>query len=107
MFGTNAPYERREQEDVDEIVELMVEILMMPDDSVVRIRGADKPVSVVKSCFLKLTYSHIEYVLFSLHRNTSKVANIKAYLLTTFYNSSMTMNHYYQAEVNHDLYGGG
>ena len=111
LIQDNIDYEcfvdRREQEDVDELVELMVEILMMPDDSVVRIGGADKPVSVVKSHFLKLTYSHIEYVLFSLHRNTSKVSNIKAYLLTTLYNSSMTMNHYYQAEVNHDLYGGG
>ena len=110
LIQENIDYEcfldRREKEDVDELIELMVEILMMPDDSVVRIGGADKPVSVVKSRFLKLTYSHIEYVLFSLHRNTSKVANISAYLLTTLYNSSMTMNHYYQAEVNHDLYGG-
>lgn len=109
LIQENIDYEcfldRREKEDVDELIELMVEILMMPDDSVVRIGGADKPVSVVKSRFLKLTYSHIEYVLFSLHRNTSKVANIRAYLLTTLYNSSMTMNHYYQAEVNHDLYG--
>lgn len=110
LIQENIDYEcfldRREKEDVDELIELMVEILMMPDDSVVRIGGADKPVSVVKSRFLKLTYSHIEYVLFSLHRNTSNVANIRAYLLTTLYNSSMTMNHYYQAEVNHDLYGG-
>ena len=110
LIQENIDYEcfldRREKEDVDELIELMVEILMMPDDSVVRIGGADKPVSVVKSRFLKLTYSHIEDVLFSLHRNTSKVANIRAYLLTTLYNSSMTMNHYYQAEVNHDLYGG-
>ena len=110
LIQENIDYEcfldRREKEDVDELIELMVEILMMPDESVVRIGGADKPVSVVKSRFLKLTYSHIEYVLFSLHRNTSKVANIRAYLLTTLYNSSMTMNHYYQAEVNHDLYGG-
>ena len=110
LIQENIDYEcfldRREKEDVDELIELMVEILMMPDDSVVRIGGADKPGSVVKSRFLKLTYSHIEYVLFSLHRNTSKVANIRAYLLTTLYNSSMTMNHYYQAEVNHDLYGG-
>ena len=110
LIQENIDYEcfldRREKEDVDELIELMVEILMMPDDSVVRIGGADKPVSVVKSRFLKLTYSHIEYVLFSLHRNTSKVANIRAYLLTTLYTSSMTMNHYYQAEVNHDLYGG-
>lgn len=111
ILRTNVGYagfvQKGEREDVDELIELMVEILMLPDDSMVRIGGADKPVAVVKSRFLKLTYSHIEYVLFSLHRNTSKVANIKAYLLTTLYNSSMTMNHYYQAEVNHDLYGGG
>ena len=111
ILRTNVDYagfvQKGEREDVDELIELMVEILMLPDDSMVRIGGADKPVAVVKSRFLKLTYSHIEYVLFSLHRNTSKVANIKAYLLTTLYNSSMTMNHYYQAEVNHDLYGGG
>lgn len=111
ILRTNVDYagfvQKGEREDVDELIELMVEILMLPDDSMVRIGGADKPVTVVKSRFLKLTYSHIEYVLFSLHRNTSKVANIKAYLLTTLYNSFMTMNHYYQAEVNHDLYGGG
>ncbi len=99
--------DKQEREDVDELIELMVEILMLPDDSVVRIGGTDKPVSVVKNRFLKLNYSHIEYVLFSLNRNTSKVSNIRAYLLTTLYNSSMTMKHYFQAEVNHDLYGGG
>ena len=97
----------REREDVDELVELMVETMMLPDNSTVRISGMDKPVAVVKNRFMKLNYSHIEYVLFSLQRNTSKVANIRSYLLTTLYNSSMTMSHYYQAEVNHDLYGGG
>lgn len=70
LIQENIDYEcfldRREKEDVDELIELMVEILMMPDDSVVRIGGADKPVSVVKSRFLKLTYSHIEYVLLRL-----------------------------------------
>ena len=97
----------REREDVDELVELMVETMMLPDNSTVRISGMDKPAAMVKNRFMKLNYSHIEYVLFSLQRNTSKVANIRSYLLTTLYNSSMTMSHYYQAEVNHDLYGGG
>lgn len=97
----------REREEVDELVELMVETMMLPDNSTMRIGGVDKPAAVVKNRFMKLTYSHIEYVLFSLDRNTSKVANIRSYLLTTLYNSSMTMSHYYQAEVNHDLYGGG
>lgn len=99
---TGKTREKGEGEDVDELIELMVEILMLPDNSVVRIGGMDKPVPVVKS----RTYSHIEYVLFSLHRNTSKVTNIKEYLLTTLYNSFMAMKHYYRAEVNHNLYGG-
>lgn len=100
-------YSYHSTEDVDELVELMVEVMMMPDDSTIRIAGVDKPVALVKNRFMKMTYSHIEYVLSCLHRNTTKVGNIKAYLLTTLYNASMTINSYYQAEVNHDLYGGG
>ncbi|MGN8922045.1 DUF6017 domain-containing protein [Lachnospiraceae bacterium HCP28S3_F9] len=100
-------YNYHEQEDVDELVELMVEVMMMPDDSTIRIAGVDKPVALVKNRFMKLNYSHIEYVLFCLHRNTTKVGNIKAYLLTTLYNAPLTISNYYQAEVNHDMYGGG
>lgn len=100
-------YKYHDQEDVDELVELMVEVMMMPDDSTIRISGVDKPVALVKNRFMKLNYSHIEYVLFCLHRNTTKVGNIKAYLLTTLYNAPLTISNYYQAEVNHDMYGGG
>lgn len=100
-------YKYHEQEDVDELVELMVEVMVMPDDSTIRIAGVDKPVALVKNRFMKLNYSHIEYVLFCLHRNTTKVGNIKAYLLTTLYNAPLTISNYYQAEVNHDMYGGG
>ena len=100
-------YKYHEQEDVDELVELMAEVMMMPDDSTIRIAGVDKPVALVKNRFMKLNYSHIEYVLFCLHRNTTKVGNIKAYLLTTLYNAPLTISNYYQAEVNHDMYGGG
>lgn len=99
-------YKYHEQEDVDELVELMVEVMMMPDDSTIRIAGVDKPVALVKNRFMKLNYSYIEYVLFCLHRNTTKVGNIKAYLLTTLYNAPLTISNYYQAEVNHDMYGG-
>ena len=98
-------YKYHEQEDVDELMELMVEVMMMPDDSTIRIAGVDKPVALVKNRFMKLNYSHIEYVLFCLHRNTTKVGNIKAYLLTTLYNAPLTISNYYQAEVNHDMPG--
>lgn len=35
----------------------------------------------------------------------TKVSNIKAYLTTALYNAPNTINHYYTAEVNHDMYG--
>ena len=69
--------------------------------------GEEKPQVVVKGQFLKLDYSHVEYVLDCLKKNTTKVRNIKAYLLSALYNAVSTIGHYYQAEVNHDLYGGG
>ena len=101
-YGTH-----RQQEEVDELVELMVEVMVMPDNSTVRIGGVDKPVAIVKNRFMKVSQGHIEYVIDCLEKNTSKVGNIRAYLLTTLYNSTMTIENYYRAEVNHDMYGGG
>ena len=103
-FQNDTPHAR---EEVDELVELMVEVMVMPDQGKIRIAGEDKLVSLVKSQFMKLTHAHIEYVCLCLNKNTTKVGNIKSYLLTALYNSALTINHYYQAEVNHDLYGGG
>ena len=95
------------REDVDELVELMVEVMLLPDHSTVRIAGVEKPVAIVKNRFMKLEYGHIEYILTCLQSNTTKVGNIKAYLLTTLYNAPLTISNYYTAEVNHDLYGSG
>ena len=53
----------------------------------IRIGGQDYPNEVVKSRLLKLDSSHIEYVMDSLHQNTTKVRNIRAYLLTALYNA--------------------
>ena len=106
VIHENIDYQYHAKEDVDELVELMIEVMMMPEDSMIRIAGTEKPVALVKSRFMKLNYSHIEYVLFCLNRNTTKVGNIKAYLLTALYNAPATINSYYQAEVNHNMYGG-
>ncbi|MCM1166663.1 MAG: DUF6017 domain-containing protein [Lachnospiraceae bacterium] len=60
---------------------------------------------VVKSRFLKLDSSHIDYVLTSLKENTSEVRNIRAYLITMLYNAPTTIDSYYTMRVNHDMYG--
>lgn len=69
----------------------------------IRIAGDDKPINVVKSQFMKLNSSHVEYVMDSLKSNTTKVRNIKQYILATLYNAPLTMSSYYQAEVLHDF----
>lgn len=95
------------REELDELVELMVDVMMMPDHALLRIAGAERPAALVKERFLKLDDSHIAYVLGCLQENTSKVGNIKAYLMTSLYNAALTIDNYYRAEVSHDLYGSG
>ena len=70
------------------------------------INGDKKPAEVVKSRFCKLNGEHIRFVLDSMSENTSRVRNIRKYLLSVLYNASMTIDSYYCALVNHDLYGG-
>lgn len=93
-----------DREMYDELFQLICEVVCVPSKSV-RIAGKDYLYSLVKSKFLKLNASHLEYVIGCMERNTTKVANIKSYLITALYNAPSTMSHYYTAEVNHDMYG--
>ena len=94
------------REDLDEIVELIVETVCARRKTT-RIAGADFPHEVVRSRFLKLDSSHIEFVMESLHNNTTEVRNMKQYLLTVLFNAPTTMSNHYTAQVNHDMYAGG
>ena len=89
---------------IDEILELLVDTVCSTAKTI-RCAGEDRPAEVVKSRFMKLDYGHIQYVLDCIHDNTTDIRNIKAYMLTTLYNAPITIDHYYQAKVNHDLYG--
>ena len=91
-------------ERVDEIVELMLEAISSKRLAV-RIGGDDFPSEIVRSRLFKVRYSHVEYVFDCLDKNTSKIRNIKNYLLTALYNAPATIDSYYRAEVQHDLYG--
>ena len=92
------------KERLDETVELMLEVVLSKRPYI-RIAGDDFPREVVKSRFLKINSGHLEYVFDCIDKNTTKVGNIKAYLLAALYNAPATMDSYYRAEVNHDLYG--
>lgn len=93
------PYDR---ETLLGIVDLMLEMVLAKADEVV-ISCNRYPTELVKSKMLKLNSAHIEYVLDCMRKNTTKVKNIKKYLLAALFNASTTMGSYYQAEVNHDF----
>jgi len=93
------------REDLEEIVELLVETVCAKRKTT-RIAGADFPHEVVRSRFLKLDSSHIEFVMDCLQKNTTQVRNMKQYLLTVLFNAPTTMSNHYTSQVNHDMYGG-
>lgn len=90
---------------IDELVAIIVDIVAIRRKYIL-IGGERISYDVVAGKLLKLNSSHIQYVLECMKKNTSKIKNIKNYILTTLYNAPNTMELYYQSEVNHDLYGG-
>lgn len=96
------PYDR---ELLEGIYDLILETVLCKSGTVLIARN-EYPVQLVKSKFLKLHSGHIEYVVDCLKGNTSKVRNIKKYLLAALFNAPTTISGYYQAEVNHDIFSG-
>ena len=113
LIKENIEYEHHMQYDdwkdkelYDELFEVICEIVCVKRKTV-RIAGEDYPYELVKSKFLKLNSGHLEYVIGCMQETNTKITNIKAYMVTALYNAPTTMNHYYQQEVQHDMYGGG
>ena len=97
----NNPYER---ETLEGILDLLVDTCCS-HKAYIRIAGDNKSGEVVRSRFMKLDSSHIQYVLSCLKENTTDVRNIRQYLLAALYNAPTTISAYYQAKVNYDFYG--
>ena len=96
--------ERWDREMYEEMYQMICDIVCVRRKQV-RINGENYPYEAVKSRFLKLTGAHLEYVRECMKRTVTRIGNIRAYLLTSLYMAPETMNHYYQQEVNHDMYG--
>ena len=91
-----------ETETVQGLLELICEMVMCKANEIT-IASNVYPAELVKSKFLKLRYEHVSYVISCMLSNTTKVKNIKKYLLAALFNASSTMDSYYRAEVNHDM----
>ena len=94
--------EPMDRELLEGIYELVLETVMTSGQEII-IASNRYPAELVKSKFMKLNSGHVEYVVDSLKSNTTKVRNIKKYLLAALFNAPSTISGYYQAEVNHDM----
>ena len=90
---------------LDEILELMVEVLVVNRKSM-RIAGAEYPYPLVKSRFMCIGQDHVEYVLDCLDQTSTKIGNVKAYILTSLFNATATIDTYYTSLVHHDMVEG-
>ena len=97
---------KMDREQLDEIAELIVDTVCSARKTI-RVAGDDYPAEVVKSRFMKLDSSHVQYVMDCMRDNTTYVRNIKKYLLASLYNAPVTIGNYYSSLVQHDMYGGG
>ncbi len=93
-----------DRERLDEIAELIVDTVCSARKTI-RVAGDDYPAEVVKSRFMKLDSSHVQYVMDCMRDNTTYVRNIKKYLLAALYNAPVTIGNYYSSLVQHDMYG--
>ncbi|MEE0680937.1 MAG: DUF6017 domain-containing protein [Candidatus Gastranaerophilaceae bacterium] len=95
-----------DRERVNEIVELILETVCSTA-KYIKVGGEKYPAELVKSRLMKMGQFHVEYVFNRIDNNTTKIYNIRAYMLKTLFSAPSTMGHFYTAEVNHDMYGGG
>ena len=91
-----------EKELYDELFGIICEVVCVKRKSI-RVAGEDYPYELVKSRFLKLNSSHLEYVIGCMKETTTKITNIKAYMITALYNAPTTIDSYYKARVQHDM----
>lgn len=89
------------EDDPDCILELICDVLTSSSPGI-KIGGETIPTAKVQTRFRRLQFDHVAYVLDSLRETTTKIINIRAYLLTALYNAPLTIGPYYSAAVRHD-----
>ena len=87
----------------EEFIYFKIPRLLITDQKFKHVSTDALPTEIVKERFRKLDSSHIEYIIEAMSQTTTKINNIRAYLLTALYNAPVTMGPYYSAAVRHDF----
>lgn len=88
LLKKDYPYD---SEMLDNILELIVETVCTKRP-LIRIGAEERPAEIVRSRFMKLNAEHIRYVMDCFKENTTKIRNIRQYMLTTIYNAPTTIH---------------
>lgn len=97
---------QNQKEAVDEILEIMLEVMTSNKKEFKLSKEKTVLTELFKSKVMKINSSHIEYILNSLENTTSKIINMKSYLLTSLFNATATINNYYSNWVRSDFANG-
>ena len=95
------------REQIDEFVEIMLEVALTRSPTIRIGREAEYPAALVQQRFEKLTATHIGKILDGIQENTSRVRNVRNYLLAALFNAPSSTDNHYTMLVNHDLYHSG
>ena len=90
---------------IEELLELVVDTVCS-SRAFIRIGKENLPAEIVRSRMMKLNAEHIRYLISCLNENTTKIRDIRQYLLTALYNAPATISSYYNQLVQHDMANG-
>lgn len=93
-----------DRESFNELYEIICDLVCIERQSV-KIAGAEYPYEMIRSRFLQLNCAHLQYVISCMKKTTTEIKNIRSYMITALFNASTTMKHYYQQQMQHDMYG--
>lgn len=88
--------------EVDSLVDLLADALCSRRPTL-RVNSGEVPMAEVRERLAQLDFTHIEYAFDCLRQRTQPVGNLRGYLLTLLYNAPVTMEQYYDLEVQRDL----
>ena len=97
-WGYLSLLDNHSREEVNGLITLGADVLASKQETI-RIGGQDLPKGDVATRLYSLDFTHIDYVLECMHRNTTPVRNMRSYLLTALYNAPATIDSYYANQV--------
>lgn len=92
------------QKDIDSVMDILHTALNTTKETI-RIAGEDKPTMVVIGKLMKLDFFDIKYVIDKFSKQTGRVKNPTAYMLTILYNAPEQHHLDISNLVQHNMYG--